>query len=83
MKEEDQRACPMMDRRTNLCVTSVTILDTLQEIVEHLRIRMELIKEEMHLYVSYVITSDTQQDIAEWTKGTLTGIQIIEGTTTK
>ena len=72
MKEKDHRIDPMMEihlleRRTSLCVTSVTILDILQGIAKHLRIRMELIKEEMHLYVGYVITSNTQKYIAEWT----------------
>ena len=61
MKEEDHKIDPMMekhlmDRRTSLCVTNVTILDTLQGITEHLRIIMKLIREEMHMYVSYVIT---------------------------
>ena len=41
---------------------------------------MEPIKEGVHLYVSYVITLDTQQDFVEWTKGTSTRITIIEGT---
>ena len=65
MKEEDHRTYSMMERhlierRPSSCVTNVTILDTLQGIAKNLIIRMELIREEMHLYVSYVITLDTQ-----------------------
>ena len=86
MKEEDHIADlimqeNMMVRRNNLYVTSVTILDTLQEIVEHLIIRMEPIIEGMYLYISYVITLDMQQDSTKWIEGTLIGTLIIEGTT--
>ena len=42
---------------------------------------MEPIKEGMHIYVSYAITLDTQQNSIEWTEGTLTWILIIEWTT--
>ena len=69
------------DGKKNLCVTSVTILDTLQGIIEHLRIKMKLIREEMHLYVSYTITLDTHQNIAKGTKENLTRIQIKKETT--
>ena len=56
------------------------ILGTLQGIVEHLIVKMELIKEGMPLYVSYVITLDTQQDYVEWIEGTLIGTLITKGT---
>ena len=48
--------------------------------VEHLMINVMENLEEMYLYVSYVITLDTQQDFVEWIEGTWTGIRIIEET---
>ena len=64
MKERSHRAGQIMERnlmekKTSLCVTSVTILDTVQGIREILKVRMEPIKEEIHMYVNYIITSDT------------------------
>ena len=60
----------IMEEENKLYPTSVTILDILQGIVEHLIIKMMEIKEGMYMYVSYVITLDTQQDSIEWTEGT-------------
>lgn len=42
-----------------LFIIDATILDTMQGIVEHLTTRI-MNKEGMYLYVSYVITLDTQ-----------------------
>ena len=72
-----------MVKRKSLYVTSVTILDTLQWIVEHLRIRMEWVRGGMHMYISYAINLDTQQNYVEWIEGTLIGILITKGTITK
>ena len=55
----------IVEKEDRLFVIDVTILDTLQGIAEHLIIIME-IKKGIHLYVSYVITLDTQQDSIEW-----------------
>ena len=38
-------------------------------------------RKEMYLYVSYVITLDTQQSFVEWIEEKLIGIRIIEGIT--
>ena len=72
-----------MVRKSNLFVTNVTILDILQGIAEYLKVRIGTIRGEMHLYVSYAINLDTQQDSIEWTEGTLTRTLITEGTTTR
>ena len=72
-----------MVKRNSLYVTSLTTLDILQGITDYLIVRMEPIKEEMHLYVSYVITLDTHWDIVEWTKETSIGILTVEGTITR
>jgi len=66
MKEENHIKDIIMEkyvmlRRKSSSVTSVTSLDTLQGIKEHLRIRMKSIREEMHIYVSYVISLDTSR----------------------
>ena len=58
-----------MEKEDRLFSTDVTILDTLQGIVEHLIISVMEKKEGMYLYVSYVITLDTQQDFVEWIEG--------------
>ena len=68
IKEGDHKEYPMMEKINSLCITSVTNLDTLQEIVEYLKVRMQPIREEMHMYVSYVKTLDSQQDIVEGIK---------------
>ena len=84
-----------MEKRASLCVTCVTILDTLQGIFKHLMTKewkkqfvtnkegmTSLInKEGMYLYVSYVITLDRQKGCIEWIEETFTRIRIIEGTT--
>ena len=72
----------LMVRESILFVTNVTILDTLQEIAEQLKIRREKVIGEMNLYVSYAITLDTQQATTKWTEGTSIGVLIIGGTTT-
>ena len=59
-----------VEKEDRLFVTYVTILDTLQGIVEHLIISVMENKEGMYLYVSYVITLDTQQDSIEWIEET-------------
>ena len=69
MEEVDLREDIIMERNMmviecRLFIPNVTILDTSQEIAEHLKVRMEKIRVEMHLYVSYEITLDTQQDFA-------------------
>ena len=71
MDEVDHRQDLMMDRNLmvkgrKVYITSVTILDTLQGIIEHLKVRMELIKGGIHLYVSYAINLDTHKDFVEW-----------------
>ena len=48
MGEEDHRAYVMiMEKEDRLYATSVTMLDTLQEITKHLIVRMKEIKEGM------------------------------------
>ena len=46
-------------------------------------VRMKEMKEGMHLYVSYVITLDTQRDFAEWIGEISIGILATKGTITK
>ena len=68
IREEHHRVdLMMMEKEDRLYVTSVTIQDTLQEIAEHLIVIMKKIREGMHMYVSYVITLDIQQDSIERT----------------
>ena len=59
----------IVEKEDKLFVTDVTILDTLQGTKEHLIINVMENKEEMYLYVSYVITLDTHQDSIEWIEG--------------
>ena len=54
----------IIEEEDRLYATNITILDTLQGIIEHLIVRMEPIRGGMYLYVSYEITLDTQQDFA-------------------
>ena len=87
MEKLDHREDLVMERNLmvkgiSLFVTNVIILDILQGIVVHLKVRIRTIKGEMHLYFSYAITLDTQQDFVEWTEGALIGTLIIVGTTT-
>ena len=49
-----------VDKEEKLFVTNVTILDTLQGIAENLITSVIVNREGMYLYVSYVITLDTQ-----------------------
>ena len=56
----------IVEKEDRLFVKDVTILDKLQGIVEHLIISVMENKEGMYLYVSYVITLDTQKDSVEW-----------------
>ena len=60
----------IVEKEDRLFVTDVTILDTLQGIAEHVIISVMEKKEEMYLYVSYVITLETQQDSIEWIEET-------------
>lgn len=68
-----------VEKEEKLFVTDVTILDTLQRISEHLMTKL-MNKERMYLYVSYVITLETQKSSAEQIEEILKGIRIIEGT---
>ena len=56
-------------------VTDAIILDTLQEIAEHLMISTMEEIEGMYLHVSYATILDTQQSLVEWTEEFLTGIR--------
>ena len=58
----------IIEKEDKLFVTNVTILDTLQGIAKHLIISMMERKEGMYLYVSYIITLETQKDSVEWKK---------------
>ena len=49
----------IVEKEDRLFVIDVTIFDTLQGIIEHLIISVMDNKEEMYLYVSYVITLET------------------------
>ena len=53
-----------VEKEDRLFAIDAIIMDTLQGIVEHL-ITSIMNKEGMYLYVSYVITLDTQQDFVE------------------
>ena len=66
---EEDLTTMKVEKEEKMFVTNVIILDTLQGIVEHLIIRMMEIKVGMYLYVSYVITLDTQQHSIEWKEG--------------
>ena len=59
----------IIEKEDKLFSIGVTILDTLQGIVEHL-ITSIMNKQGMYLYVSNVITLDTQKDFIEWTEET-------------
>ena len=65
-----------MVKGNNFFITNVTILYILEGIAKHLRVIMRIMKGKMHLYVSYVINFDTQQDL-----GTLKRTPIKRGTT--
>ena len=59
-----------MEKEDRLFVTDVTILDTLQGIVQHLIISVMENKEGMYMYVCYVINLDIKKDYVEWIEGT-------------
>ena len=59
-EEGEDHIVMIMEKEDKLYNTSVIIFDILQAIAKHLIIRMMEIREEMYLYVSYVITLDTQ-----------------------
>jgi hypothetical protein len=78
MKKEEHRVELMiegdlMEKRDSLFCISVSNLDTLQGIAEHLIIRLEQVRKGMHLYVSYVINLNTLRDIVEWIQGITEG----------
>ena len=60
----------IVEKEYKLYARNVTILDTLQGIVENLVIIVMENKEGMYLYVNYVINLDTQQGFVEWIEET-------------
>ena len=59
-----------IEKEDRLLVVDVTILDILQGTTKHLMINVMENREEIYLYVSYVINLDTQKDFVEWIEET-------------
>ena len=63
--EEKYYIAMIVEKEDRLFVIDVIILDTLQGTTKHLMINVMENKEEMYLYVSYIINLDRQQDYVE------------------
>ena len=66
---EEDLTTMKVEKEEKLFVTDEIILDTLQGIAEHLT-TSRMNKEEMYLYVSYVVTLNTQKSSTEWIEET-------------